>query len=71
MQALDGIEEKHIKPMTAPIYDMDGNNAVTVKNVKEMLNSAAKALSPLQQYLLDAKALVQQFKTKQKERKEK
>ena len=69
MEALDGMEKNHMQLMAALIYDIDGNNAVTVKHVKEMLNSAAKALSPVQQYLLEAKALVQTFKTKEKERK--
>ena len=67
MEALDGMEENHMKPMTALIYDIDGNNAVTVKHVKEMLNSAARALTPVQQYLHAVKALVHKFKNKDKD----
>ena len=58
-----------MQPMAALIYDIDGTNKVTVKDVKEMLNSAAKALTPLQQYMHEAKALVQKFKNKDKEKK--
>ena len=36
-----------------------------------MLNDAAKAMAPLKQYLIEAKALVQKFKIAEKERKEK
>ena len=53
-----------MQPMATLIFDIDGTNKVTVKDVKEMLLSAAKALSPLQQHLEEAKALVQQFKNK-------
>ena len=66
MKTTKEIEVAHMQPMTALIYDTDGTNTVTVKDVREMLNSAAKALTPLQQYLQEAKALVQKFKTKEK-----
>ena len=62
MKAANKMEEDHMQPMAALIYDTDGTNKSTVKDVKEMLNSAAKALTPLQQYLQEAKALVQKFK---------
>ena len=61
MQAANQMEKDHMQPMAALIYDTDGTNKATVKDVKEMLNAAAKALTPLQQYLQEAKALVQQF----------
>ena len=54
-----------MQTMAELIYDPDGTQKVTVKDVKELLNSAAKALTPLQQYLVEAKALVQKFKHKQ------
>ena len=56
------MEVDHMHPMAALIYDTEGANKVIVKDVKEMLNSAAKALAPLQQYLQEAKALVQKLK---------
>ena len=62
MKAANEMEKDHMQPMADLIYDTDGTNKATVKDVKEMLNSAAKALTPLQQYLQEAKALVQQFK---------
>ena len=65
MKAANEMEKDHMQPLAALIYDTEGTNKVTVKDVKEMLNSAAKALAPLQQYLVEAKALVQKFKHKQ------
>ena len=65
MKAAKDMEKDHMQPMAELIYDIDGTPEVTVKDVKEMLNSAAKALTPLQQYLVEAKALVQKFKHKQ------
>ena len=65
MKAVKQMEKDHIQPMAELIYDPDGTQKVTVKDVKELLTSAAKALTPLQQYLVEAKALVQQFKHKQ------
>ena len=64
MKAANEMEKDHMQPMAALIYDTDGTNNATVKDVKEMLKSAAKALTPLQQYLQEAKALVQKFKRK-------
>ena len=58
MKAIKQMEKDHIETMADP----DGTKKVTVKDVKELLNSAAKALTPLQQYLVEAKALVQKFK---------
>ena len=69
MKAANEMEKDHMQPMADLIYDIDGTNKVTVKDVKEMLNSAAKALNPLQQYLHEAKAFVQKFKNKDKEKK--
>ena len=66
MKAANAMEVDHIQPMADIIYDTEGTNTVTVKEVKEMLNAAAKALSPLQQYSQEAKALVQKFKNKEK-----
>ena len=66
MQAANEMEKDHMQPISALIFDMDGTNNVTVKDVKEMLHSAAQALTPLQQYLQESKALVQKFKTKGK-----
>ena len=31
MEALDGMEKGHMQPLATSIYDMDGNNTVTVK----------------------------------------
>ena len=50
MKAANAMEQGHIQPMAALIYDTDGTNKVIVKDAKEMLISAAKALTPLQQY---------------------
>ena len=66
MQAANEIEKDHMQPISALIYDMDGTNKVTVKDVKEMLNSAARALNPVQQYLHAVNALAQTFKNKDK-----
>ena len=65
MKAVQQMEKDHMQTMTELIYDPDGTKKVTVKDVKELLSSAAKALAPLQQYLVEAKALVQKFKHKQ------
>ena len=59
------MEKDHMQAMAELVYDPDGTKKVTVKDVKELLKSAAKALTPLQQYLVEAKALVQKFKHKQ------
>ena len=64
VETANQLEKDHMQPMAALIYDTDGTNKATVKDVKEMLNAAAKALTPLQQYLVEAKALVQKFKSK-------
>ena len=66
INAVKQMEKDHIQPMAEFIYDPDGTKKVTVKDVKEMLHSAAQALTPLQQYLQESKALVQKFKTKGK-----
>ena len=65
MKAANELEKDHMQKMAELIYDPDGKNTVTVKDVKEMLNYTAKALTPLQQYLQEAKALVQKFKNKE------
>ena len=65
MKAVKQMENSHMQTMAELIYDPDGTQKVTVKDVKELLSSAAKALTPLQQYLVEAKALVQKFKHKQ------
>ena len=65
MKAVRQMEKDHMQTMAELIYDPDGTKNVTVKDVKELLTSAAKALTPLQQYLVEAKALVQKFKHKQ------
>ena len=64
MKAVKQMEKDHMQTMSGLLYDLDGTKQVTVKDVKEMLNAAAKALTPLQQYLVEAKALVQKFKNK-------
>ena len=69
MQAANEMEKGHMQPMAALIYDIDGTNKVTVKDVKEMLNSAAKDLKTLQQYLHAAKVVVQKFENEDKEKK--
>ena len=69
MKAANEMDKDHMQPMAALIYDIDCTNKVTVKDVKEMLNSAAKALIPLQQYLHEAKALVPMLRNKDKEKK--
>ena len=61
IKAASAMDKDHMQPIASVIYDPDGTNKATVKDVKEMLHSAAKALSPLQQYLLETKALVQKF----------
>ena len=66
LNAAKEMEKDHMQPIAALIYDTDGTNKATVKDVKETLNSAAKALTPLQQHLQEAKALVQKFKNKEK-----
>ena len=60
------MEKDHMEPMAALIYDADGKCQLTVKEVKEMLGSAAKALHPLKQHLEEAKALVQKYKNNQR-----
>ena len=69
MKAAIEMENDHMQPMATLIDTVTANDVthtVTVQDVKEMLNSAAKALTLLQQYLQEAKALVQKFK-KEKE----
>ena len=66
MKAVKQMEKDHMQTMAELIYDPDGTKKVTVKDVKEMPNSAAKALSPVHQHLEEAKALVQKFKNKGK-----
>ena len=66
MKAVKQMEKDNIETMAELIYDPDGANRVTVKDVKEMLNATAKDLIPLKQYLEEAKALVSKFKTKEK-----
>ena len=51
-----------MQPTAALIYDTDGANKASVKDVREMIRDAAKDLAKLQQYLQDAKALVQQYR---------
>ena len=70
MKAANEMEKDHMQPMAALIYDTDGTNKATVKDVKEMLNSAAMALITLRQYLNEAKALVQTFKLAMKKKEE-
>ena len=65
MKAIKQMEKDHMQAMAELVYDPDGTKKVTVKDVKELLTSAAKALTPLQQYLVEAKALVQKLKHKQ------
>ena len=65
MKAVKQMEKDRIETMAELIYDPDGTKKVTLKDAKELLTSAAKALTPLQQYLVEAKALVQKFKHKQ------
>ena len=62
MKAVQQMEKDHMQTMSELLYDPDGTKQVTVKDVKELLSSAAKALTPLQQYLVEGKALVQKFK---------
>ena len=66
MKAANDMEKDHMQPMASLIYDLDGTNKAIVKDVKEKFNSAAKHLAPLEQYLQEAKALVQKFKNKEK-----
>ena len=66
MKAVHALDKDHMQPIAALIYDTDGKKKVIVKDVKEMLHAAAKALSPVQQHLEEAKAFVQKFKNKGK-----
>ena len=51
MQAVKNMERDHLQTLAEFIYDSDGTNTATVKDVKEMLNAAAKDLTPLKQKL--------------------
>lgn len=67
MKAAKDMEKEHMQPMAELIYDVDGTKKVTKGHVKEMLNAAAKDLKNIQQYLLEAKALVQKYRREQEQ----
>ena len=68
MQAAKDMENGHLQTLAELIYDSDGTNKATVKDVKEMLTAAARDLTPLQQKLQEAKALVQKFNAAEKKK---
>jgi hypothetical protein len=71
IKASKQMQADHIQPISDLIYDTEGTNKVTVKDLKEKILSAARDLTPLKQYFQESKALVQKFKNeKQKETKE-
>ena len=68
LKAVNELEKDHMQKMAELIYDPDGKNTVTVKDVKEMLKSAAKATASVKQAFEDANALVQKFKRLQEKK---
>ena len=70
MRAANEMEKDHMQTMAGIIYDPDGTKKVIVKDVKEMLRSAAKATAPVKQSLDEAKSLVRKFR-RQQDKKEK
>ena len=62
MKAIPEMERDHMQPIAALIYDTDGTNKASVKDVFQMIRDAAKDLAKLCQYLQEAKALVQQYR---------
>ena len=70
MKAIPGMERDHMQPIAALIYDTDGTNTASVKDVIQMIRDAAKDLAKLQQYLQGAKALVQQYRREEAKKEE-
>ena len=68
LRTVKDLEKDHLEPIADIIFDPDGTHTVTVKEVKEMLTAAAKDLAPLQQYLIESKALVSKYKNGQKKK---
>ena len=68
MKKAKELEKEYMEPLADVIYDPDGTHTATVSMLKEMLHAAAKDLAPLQQYYIEAKALVQKYKTGQKKK---
>ena len=68
MKAANEFDKDHMKPIAAAIYDIDGTNQVTVKDVKEMLHSAAKDMAGLTTSFMEAKALVHKFKNESRKK---
>ena len=70
MQAANEMDRDHMQPMAALIYDTDGTHKASVKDVIQMIRDAAKDLAKLQQYLQEAKALVQQYRREEAKKEE-
>ena len=70
MKAIPEMERDHMIPIAALIYDTDGTNTASVKDVIQMIRDAAKDLAKLQQYLQGAKALVQQYRREEAKKEE-
>ena len=70
MKAATEMEKDHMTPIAALIYDTEGTNKASVKDVKEMIRDAARDLAKLQQYLQEAKALVQQYRREEAKKEE-
>ena len=65
MKNMKDMENVHLQPIAELIYDPDGTSLTSVKDVKGMLSSAARALQALTLSMNEAKALVQKYKAAQ------
>ena len=71
MQKLKEVETEHMQPIAELCYHPDANLApASVKDVKDMLNAAAKSLKSVTQYMSEAKSLVNRCKAAQKKEEE-
>ena len=63
IKAAKDLENEHMQPMSALIYDVtDGTKKATVNDVRDTCLHAAMALTPLRTNLNEAKVLVAKFK---------
>ena len=63
MKKVKEMENDHMQPIAAIIYDTDGTCSASVKDVKEKLNAAALTVKTLTQHMNEVKALVQKHKS--------
>ena len=71
MQKFKELETEHMQPIAEICYHPDPNLApASVKDVKDMLNVAAKSLKSVVQYMSEAQSLVHKYKAAQRKKEE-